>query len=184
MEMILQRNEDSSASCQTDLKSRKAWLHSLELRLSRQAFKATFQQLNTSAYRLPEELLHSAEHVLYLLVDLAVVQRNCRVTASSQYTQRQFLAEQPLSSAWCFYLHCFCYPSPAGLHLRSDPEFTSLSMSPPQKPLIIPSPSQNICFLWTREYRNITFPTFTLGKERFGAFFPIPNSALSCFDFL
>lgn len=161
-----------------DLESRKSWLHSLELRLSRQVFKATFQQFNTSTYRRPEELLPSVQRILYLLVDLAAVQSNCRVTASSQYTQRQSLGGQPLSSAWHFYLHCFCYPSPAGLHLRSDPEFTSFSMSPPQKPLIIPSSSQNRCLLWTREYKNITFPTFTLSKERFGALF-FPHSKLT-----
>lgn len=154
----------------SDIKETMAALFRAEI--SSQAFKTTFQQFNTSTYRLPEQLLHSVEHILYLLVDLAVVQSNCRVTASSQCKQRQSLAEQPPSSAWHFYLHCFCYPSPAGLHLRSDPEFMSFVMSPPQKPLIIPFPRQNICFLWTMKYNNINFPVFTLRKARLGAFFP------------
>lgn len=99
VDMILQRNKVKNLKHP----ARQIWIqenhgHSLQNWDSQgRPSKLHFSTLNTSTYRLPEEPLHSVEFVFYLLEDLTVVQRNCRLIAGSQYTQRQSLAEQPLS---------------------------------------------------------------------------------------
>lgn len=78
------------------------------------------------------------------------LQSHCR---QSIYTKAVLGRAAPLSSLTLLSVELQCYPSPAELHHRSDPEFTSFSIFPPQQSLVITFPSQHpvlIPSLWRR----------------------------------